>query len=135
MHRRVSFPYERVLTPIGFVWIPVARVQIVHVRIRLELDMTVDTGADLTMVPHQVGLHLGFRSGRGHVRTLSGIAGGTPYQLVKARLTIGPFRMLSRIAWAQRDDVPMLLGRTDVLDHLITTFDGERRQVTFRDLG
>ncbi|GEM_PF-6176724 len=56
MGRRVSFEYERVLTPIGFTWIPIARVCLTFGRRRLELDMTCDSGADLTLIPHQVGL-------------------------------------------------------------------------------
>jgi len=131
MPDRVTFPYERVLTPIGFVWIPVARVQIAHGNARFELDMIIDTGADLTMIPYEVGVSLGFERGRTHASSLNGIAGGTPYLLKKAVLTIGPFRALSRIAWAQRDDVPLLLGRTDVLVRLVTTFDGKKRLVTF----
>lgn len=30
MARHVTFDYERVLTPIGFVWVPVARVKLRH---------------------------------------------------------------------------------------------------------
>lgn len=74
----------------------------------------------------------GFTMGKSRASTLSGIAGGTPYLLKKVFLEIGPFRILSRIAWALRDDVPMLLGRTDVLDRLVVTFNGRRRRVTFR---
>jgi len=50
MARHVTFDYERVLTPIGFVWVPVARVKQRHGRNALELDMTVDSGVDLTML-------------------------------------------------------------------------------------
>jgi len=129
--RGISFPYERVLTPIGFVWIPVARVRLFNRSNALELDMTVDTGADMTMVPFQVGLNLGLRRGKTRLSILSGISGRTAYLLKKVAIEIGPFRFAVRIAWAQDDLVPALLGRTDVLDHLRTTFDGPRRQVHF----
>jgi hypothetical protein len=130
MARHVTFDYERVLTPIGFVWVPVARIKLRHGRNALELDMTVDSGADLTMVPYQVGLSLGFKKGTSQVSTLSGIAGGTPYLLKKATLEIGPIRLRSRVAWVQTDDVPILLGRSDVFDNLTVTFNGIKRQVT-----
>ncbi len=132
MERRVSFAYERALTPIGFTWIPMARVSLSHWRRRLELDMTCDSGADLTMVPFQVGKSLGMRRGTQTIATLSGIAGGTPYLLRSVTLRLGPIRLRCRLAWAQSEDVPMLLGRTDVFDRLRVTFDGRRRRVTFR---
>jgi hypothetical protein len=133
MSRHVSFDYERVLTPIGFVWLPVARVTLRHGKAALELDMTVDSGADLTMLPYQVGLSLGFKRGTSRLSMLSGIAGGTPYLLKKATLEIGPIRLRSRVAWAQTDDVPILLGRCDVFDRLTVSFSGMERQVTISD--
>jgi hypothetical protein len=62
---------------------------------------------------------------------LSGIGGGTPYLLEKATVRIGPIKLVCRIAWAQKEDVPILLGRTDVLDQLVVKFDGPRRTVFF----
>jgi hypothetical protein len=41
--------------------------------------------------------------------------------------------LICRVAWAQRDDVPMLLGRVDVLDRLIVTLDGPQRKASFRE--
>lgn len=61
MARHVTFDYERVLTPIEFVWVPVVRVKLSHGKNALELGMTADSGADLTMLPYQGGLSLGFR--------------------------------------------------------------------------
>jgi len=131
MSRHIAFDYERILTPIGFVWLPVARVTLRHGKTALELDMTVDSGADLTMIPLQVGTSLGFRKGSAHASTLSGISGGTPYVLKKVILEIGPLRLRARLAWAQTDDVPILLGRCDVFDRLTVSFDGKGRQITF----
>jgi hypothetical protein len=45
-------------------------------------------------------------------------------------LEIGPIRLRSRIAWAQTDDVPILLGRSGVIDRLMVTFNGIKRQIT-----
>jgi len=72
------------------------------------------------------------RRGTQAIATLSGIAGGTPYLLKTATLRLGPIRLRCRLAWAQSEDVPMLLGRTDVFDRLSVTFDGRRRRVYFR---
>jgi hypothetical protein len=131
MTSQAIFDYERVLTPIGFVWVPVVRVRLRHGGNALDLDMTVDSGADLTMLPYQVGLNLGFRKGTSHMSSLSGIAGRTPFLLKKAGLEIGTIRLRCRVAWAQTDDVPILLGRCDVFDRLTISFNGRERRVTF----
>ena len=129
---QASFDYERVLTPIGFTWLPIARVEIAFGNQREQLDMTCDSGSDLTLIPHQVGLSLGMRRGRAAKASLSGIAGGTPYVLKRVTLRIGPISVKCRVAWALSDDVPILLGRCDVFDRLTVTFDGRRRRVTFQ---
>lgn len=132
MPDRVSFPFERVLTPIGFVWIPVARVTVSAGGRRLDLDMIVDTGADLTMIPRQIGSDSGFRAGRAAPSSLCGISGGAAYFLKSARLSIGPFHFPARVAWVQSDDAPILLGRTDALEKLVVEFDGPQRRTTMR---
>jgi hypothetical protein len=130
----VAFEYKRALTPIGFVWIPVARVELEYGRRRLQLDMTVDSGADLTMIRYQIGVQLGMRRERSALTTLSGVGGGIPYVLRSATMRIGPLTLVGRVAWAQRDDVPLLLGRVDVLERLVATLNGPRRRVILRQV-
>jgi hypothetical protein len=98
----------------------------------IELEMTVDSGADLSMIPHQVGLALGMKQGRAPLRQLTGVAGGVPYVLMRARYQVGAHAFPARVAWAQRDEVPMLLGRVDVFSRFTITLDERRRVVTFR---
>lgn len=130
MTGRASFPFERVLTPLGFVWLPVARVTFSNRDRSLEMDAVVDTGADLTMIPLQFGLDLRLKPAHGDLRTLTGISGVTPYLLRRVRLQIGSILLESRIAWAQSDEVPVILGRTDALERLKCTFDGPKRRLT-----
>lgn len=132
MPKRASFEYDRVLTPIGFTWLPVARAVIAYGRSRMRLDLICDSGADLTLIPLQVGLHLGMRRDETDAATLGGIGGGTPYLLRRVTIHLGPIRVRCRLAWALTDDVPLLLGRMDVFNRLLVTFDGKRRRVTFQ---
>ncbi len=132
MPKEARFEFVRVLTPVGFVLVPVARIRLTYDGRTAELEMTIDSGADLTMIPFQVGLVLGMKPGRSAVRRLSGVAGGIPYILRVVRLGIGPFNIKSRVAWAQLDDVPILLGRADVFNRFRITFDERRRLVAFR---
>jgi len=130
--REVSFDYERFLTPVGFVWVPIASVEVFHGNHGIELDFVVDSGADLTMVPLRIGHLLQLKRGTRRDGKLSGIAGGVSYTLHRVTLGIGPFRISSRLAWADDDDVPLLLGRVEALDRFVITLDGRRRRVTFR---
>ena len=129
--RSARFNFRRVLTPIGFVRVPTARVVLSHGRKTVELEMTIDSGADLSMIPYQVGVGLGLATGK-TVHNLSGVAGGLPYLLRRVLFRLGPFSFHARVAWAQRDDVPILLGRAGVFDRFAITFDEHRNSVTFR---
>lgn len=133
MTRSVSFTFSRVLTPVGFSYLPIAEVDIRFARRSVRIEMTVDSGADLVMIPRYVGHDLGMILRKSPVRNLAGIGGGVPYVLKRVRLGIGSIGLSARIAWAQRDDVPALLGRMDVFDRLHITFDGKRRELIFAD--
>lgn len=64
--------------------------------------MTIDSGADLTMIPLQVGLGLGMSAGKSPIRYLSGITGGLPYILRRLTIQLGrtrfPIRHLPAVA-------------------------------------
>lgn len=128
-----TFQYTRVLTPVGFAYLPLAEVEIRFASRSVRVEMTVDSGADLVMVPRFVGRDLGMTLRGAVVKNLAGIAGGVPYVLKRVRLGIGSMTFSARIAWAQRDDVPALLGRMDVFDRLHIAFDGKRREVSFHE--
>jgi hypothetical protein len=131
--RSASFKFTRVLTPVGFSYLPIAEVEIRFGRRSVRIEMTVDSGADLVMIPRYVGHDLGLSLRGSAVRNLAGIGGGVPYVLKRVKLGIGSIALDARIAWAQRDDVPALLGRMDVFDRLRITFDGKRRDLVFAE--
>ncbi len=83
-----------------------------------------DGGADFSLVSNSVGEVLGFeRPPKPPVR-ISGI--GKEFILahpIWVWLTIGPYRVRARVAWAERDGLPLLLGRTDVFDYFKVEYD------------
>lgn len=120
------------LTPAGFVWVPIAQVRLSHGSRSLDVEMTVDSGSDLVMFPYQVGVLLGMERGTGPVKQLSGIAGAVPYVMKRVGIRIGPFSFRAKAAWAQDDEVPLLLGRADVFKRFVVSFDERRRTGTIR---
>ena len=88
MTRRATFKFTRILTPVGFSYLPLAEVEIRWGGRSVRVEMTVDSGADLVMVPRYVGHDLGMTLRGSPVRTLSGIAGDVPYVLKRVRIGI-----------------------------------------------
>lgn len=95
MTHRVRFPFRRLLTPVGFVRVPTARVELRHGRNAIEVEMTIDSGADLSMIPYQVGIALGLAPGVA-VRDLRGVSGDLPYLLYHVRFRLGPHSFRAR---------------------------------------
>ena len=95
--------------------------------------MILDTGAEMTLIPWSTGRVLGFERGRREAaRWMGGIGGRVGY--VERRLTLGwdGGELTGRVAWAQTDGLPALLGRSDFLDRLDVAFYGPARRFTIR---
>lgn len=99
----------------------------------LEVAMYIDSGADMTLIPLYLGRSLGFQQRPGEpILELSGISGGgVPYVLRKVRAHLGTRSFMIRVAWALIEEVPLLLGRTDIFPRFQILFDEKRRRVTF----
>ena len=92
----------------------------------------IDSGADHTLVPYRVGRFLGLSAADGEVHEIHGISGAVGVIYCTIELEIGGIRFPARVAWAQLEEVPLLLGRTDVFDRFEITFRQRERAVVFR---
>jgi hypothetical protein len=126
---RVEFPYrkERSST-FGVILRPVAKV-----ILEGEFDqwLYVDSGADITLIPLSVGDLIGFRRLRqDKLQRIMGVGkSSVPIIVKKAAMQIGTLRFGARVAWSQVEEVPPLLGRTDVFQKFSVTFK-EKEGVT-----
>lgn len=91
----------------------------------------IDSGADVTMIPLSLGKLLGFKIDESSVQQIGGIRGSVPVIFIKTRLKIGEEEFPTLLAWALIEDVPPLLGRTDVFDIFKVTFEQYREVITF----
>jgi len=91
----------------------------------------IDSGADVTMIPLSLGKLLGFRINESKVQQIGGIRGSVPVIFIKAHLKIGNEEFPTSLAWALIEDVPPLLGRTDVFDIFKVTFEQYKRIIIF----
>jgi hypothetical protein len=131
----IEFPFVEFSHPVfGTVLRPVANVLLSHEAYALSVEMLVDSGADLSMIPKTIGDQLGFILERGEmVYTVGGIGGGIPVVYRSVFLTVGETSLPIRIAWGLSDEIPSVLGRLDVFDYFDIEFVQHRKVVIFRE--
>ena len=95
----------------------------------------IDSGADFTIIPYRLGLYLGLQVDGEEVQTVQGISGGIGVIYATAQVTIGELTIPARIAWAQLETVPLLLGRADVFDAFEITFKQREGRILFNEVG
>lgn len=91
----------------------------------------IDSGADVTMIPLSLGKLLGFKIDESKIQQIGGIRGSVPVIFTQAHLKIGNEDFPTRLAWALIEDVPPLLGRTDVFDIFKVTFEQYKKIIIF----
>lgn len=99
----------------------------------LELDMLVDSGADITFIPKPIGERLGFtRSRHETIFTAYGVGSELSYLVREMPIKIDDTELTIRLLWGQDEGVAdILLGRLDVFDHFDVLFSQTNRHVKF----
>ena len=120
------FPFLEFETEnLGILKRPFALVHLAHSERIKSIPMLMDSGADVTVISHKIGLELGLELEKGEeLVSLSGAVGNFPIVYRSIQIQIGdsqPF--LAKVAWSQIE-VANVLGRIDVFDR----FDIELKQ-------
>jgi hypothetical protein len=126
---RIEFPYRKEKSStFGVIFRPVANVILEH---EFAQWFYVDSGADITLIPFSVGDLIGLRRlKRDKVERIMGIGKSSVPIIVKmTSMLMGSVSFRARVAWSQVEDVPPLLGRTDVFRRFSVTFK-EKKGVT-----
>jgi len=104
----------------------VAVVKLKHADRVVPVEMYVDSGADVTVIPRRLGEFLGFVIEQREISEICGNGCAVVLIIVKnTRMDIGEREFDARIAWAMINDVPPLLGRLDVFDRFDTRVQAE----------
>ena len=91
----------------------------------------VDSGADYTLIPYQLGKFLGLERDASDVKEIGGIGGIIGARFVTVPMKIGTHQFDCVLAWAQIERVPFLLGRESVFDHFDITFHQRNKKTIF----
>lgn len=82
----------------------------------------IDSGADITIIPLSLGKLLGLKDEKRKIQYIGGISGSVPVIYLNIQMRVAEEKFISLIAWAQIEEVPALLGRTNVFDMFKITF-------------
>ena len=102
----------------GAIWRPVASVTLIHEEREIWESVYVDSGADVTLISKSVGDALGFKIEKeDNITEIKGVGErGVPIIVKKVKIKVGEKLFEARVAWALVEEVPLLLGRTDVFN-------------------
>ncbi len=91
--------------------------------------------ADFTLIPYKFGRFLGLKHENEDVYEIQGVNGVVSVIFKKIGVRVGDIEEFkARVAWAQIEDVPLLLGRLDVFDRFNIGFRKNEHKVIF-DMG
>ncbi len=102
----------------GSILRPVAEVTFINNGKEILESAYIDSGADVSLMPRSMGDVLDFEIDKNDdIIEIKGISErGIPVIIKKVKIKIGEKLIDSRIAWALVEDVPLLLGRTDIFN-------------------
>lgn len=131
----IEFPFIEFETEdLGKILKPFAFVKLVNGKRTLaKYPLLIDSGADVTLVPKSTGKKLGLKlKDKSEIKFLGGISGSVPVVYKTIDLRIENIKFSTRIAWAQIEDVPPVLGRIDIFDKFDIEFKQVDRKIIFK---
>lgn len=115
-----------------FVYRPVAEVYLKSkVGNWIKFNPYIDSGADVSLIPLSLGKLLGLELDKNKIEQIGGIRGSVPVIYHKIEIKIVEFTLQIQIAWALIEEVPPLLGRTDIFDYFNVTFKQKKGVIIF----
>jgi len=129
----IAFRYRKEYSKLfGIVYRPVAEVYFRDADGRDMISfMYVDSGADITLLPRELGESLGLTIEEEKIQEISGVGGGSIPVIIKTiEMRIGDHVMNAKVAWSLEEDVPALLGRMDIFNDTRISFI-HNEKVTF----
>jgi hypothetical protein len=129
---RVEFPFaEEKANIVPTILRPLAKVKLIYKNMSVTVEMYVDSGADITLVPYSVGIALGFSlKPEDEIRRIGGVGGGKISVVVRqVKMEVGGRELNVRVGWCMSEDVPLILGRLDIFDKFNVSFEGGKKTV------
>lgn len=132
-----SFPFQYSAIPyIGRIFIPIIPIRLKTVNGVAKFNFLVDTGADLTTLPHFMASRLGIDLSKKKQSVAEGLGGfRVKTWLVKVDLIFPDDKLTVRASITDENSTPFLLGRVDLLDVIYSwNFDAELKKIMFEPI-
>lgn len=133
-----NFPFKSFATEhLGVIKRPFGTVKLISGHNSIKAELLIDSGADITIIPQQLGEKgLGFSiRKREKVINLGGAGGGLiPVLLRDIKMKIGNETVKTKIAWALVDTVPLILGRLDIFTRFNIEFKESESSVILQSV-
>lgn len=102
----------------------------------IEFDFLVDTGADLTTLPHYMASKMNIDLNKAKKSVAEGIGGfKVDTWLTRIDLHFGKTVVNVRASFTNENSTPFLLGRIDILDNLYSwKFDSKKKRIVFEEV-
>ena len=129
-----TFPYRREHSSlIGEIHRPVATISLQAKNKKwISFTLYADAGADITLLPRSACKGLGYHLKKGKPGHVGGITKGKiKVYIHQLNTKLGEQTFKAKIAFANTDNIPPLLGRTDVFDHFQVCYNNKQKQTTF----
>jgi len=118
----------------GYILRPVAGITFINNGREIWESVYVDSGADVTLISKSVGDALDFKIEKeDSITEIKGVGErGVPIIVKKVKIKVGEKLFEARVAWALVEEVPLLLGRTDVFNLFNICFM-KNEKIVFKD--
>ena len=127
--KRISFPYKKEPSNLfGYIYRPVVEIYLKTKENQwFKVSAYADSGADITIFPKSISEILNLKLHEGQESTVKGV-GGEEIKIFIHKITvrINQEELEIRAGFAEREDIPYLLGRTDILTHFNLLFKKDR---------
>lgn len=100
----------------------------------IKFNPYIDSGADVTLIPLSLGKLIGLSIDEKKIEQIGGLRGSVPVIYFKSEIKIGTFQFPAQIAWALIEEVPPLLGRTDIFDKFNVQFRQKEGTIIFDEI-
>jgi hypothetical protein len=114
-------------------WLPSYLVQLKHQHVEISVSMVVDSGADFSVISHNMGKNLGLTLAEAE-QTLpaQGLGGSADFVLRSLTMTIDRHTFIAPVAWLQDNNcIEEIMGREVVFDKFNIEFRQAEEQMIF----